>query len=207
MYKIPYFTEQNEEEVLRFMEQYPLATLIGSEAGKSVATQVPLLMRRNTDQSLSLRGHMMRHTDHHLVFENNPDVLALFAGPNCYVSASWYEERGSGSTWNYVTVHVRGTLRFTDESQTIQLLADLTRKFEEEQERPQMLEDLSGQYVTNAIKAIAGFEIEVKEIYPVFKLSQNQNEQSHKNIIDQLQKRARYGDREIAQMMEARRRK
>lgn len=187
------------------MEQHPFATLIGSKDEKSVATQVPLLIRQNGDQSLSLRGHMMRHTDHHLAFEYNPEVLVLFTGPNCYVSASWYEERGSGSTWNYVTVHVRGYLRFSDEMQTIQLLSDLTRKFEMEQERPQMLEDLSEHYVMNAVKAISGFEIEVKEIYPVFKLSQNQNDESYKNIIDHLQRSTRCGDKEIAQMMVARR--
>ena len=32
----------------------------------------------------------MRNTDHHKAFIENPKALAVFTGPDTYVSASWY---------------------------------------------------------------------------------------------------------------------
>jgi transcriptional regulator len=43
-------------------------------------------------------------------------------------------------------------------------------------------------YVSDNMKAIVGFEIELTNIEHVFKLSQNRDEESYDNIIQQLEK-------------------
>ena len=67
--------------------------------GKPIATQVPLLIEEE-DGQLVLRGHVMRGSDHWQGFSANADVLAVFSGPNCPISASWYTGIESASTWN-----------------------------------------------------------------------------------------------------------
>ncbi len=186
MYRMPEFTEQDHAKVLHFMKEHPFVTLIGNEEGRSVATQVPVLLEERNDK-LYLRAHIMRQTDHCKAFENNNDVLVLFTGPHCYVSSSWYKERNIGSTWNYMTVHVRGILHFTDTATTVQLLTDLTDKYEARQEHKELVADMPAEYVNAMVKAIAGFEIEVKEIYPIFKLSQNRSDESYKSIVTKLE--------------------
>ena len=42
-------------------------------------------------------------------------------------------------------------------------------------------------YVSNMMKAIIGFEIEITSIEHVFKLSQNRDEKSYENIIEHLE--------------------
>ena len=42
------------------------------------------------------------------------------------------------------------------------------------------------EYVQPMIKAIASFEITLEDIYPLFKLSQNRDDESYKNIVAQL---------------------
>jgi transcriptional regulator len=200
MYKMPEFTEKDMTAVIEFMKAHSFITLIGNDGSRSEATQVPVLFSEK-DGEITLRGHIMRKTGHHLAFEKNPEVLALFTGPHCYVSASWYSERHIGSTWNYMTVHARGTMRFLDEAGTTGIIMDLTHKYEDGRENPELVEYMPQEYVQGMVKAIVGFELPLSYIYPLFKLSQNRDEWSYKNIIQQLVATERYEEGRIAEEM------
>lgn len=203
MYKIPHFTESDRQTIFDFMNAHPFVTLIGNDGKNNVATQIPVLIKQD-ENKIILRGHIMRKTDHHVVFEKNNKALVLFTGASCYVSASWYSERGHGSTWNYMTVHASGILRFYDDEETIQLLKDLTRHFEDKQTNPELVENMSDEYIRTNVKAIVGFEIEVESLYPVFKLSQNRDDESYKSIVEQLETLDDCGAKEIAEEMRRR---
>ena len=112
MYDLPYFKEEDQEVVLQFMREHPFAFLTGAnQENKPVATQVPLFIDEK-DGKLFLTGHIMRNTDHHKAFEQNANVLAVFTGPHVYVSGTWYDDPHQASTWNYMSVHSKGNIRF-----------------------------------------------------------------------------------------------
>jgi transcriptional regulator len=203
MYKMPHFTEQDGAEVLAFMKSHPFVTLIACDGNKPVATQVPVLIDER-EGKIFLRAHIMRKTDHHLAIEKNPEVLVLFQGPHCYVSSSWYTEK-QGATWNYQTVHVRGKIELLDDAATHQILKELTEKYEQDQQRPLLIEQLPEGYVPAHIKAIAGFELEAGDIYPIFKLSQNRDDESYKNIVRHLADSGDSDARKIAEELKRRR--
>lgn len=184
MYKLPYFTEHNKDEVLQFMQAHPFVTLIGHDGTKNVATQIPVLIEEKGDKLFFL-AHIMRNTDHYKAIVAQPEVLILFQGPHCYVSSSWYAQK-MGATWNYQTVHVRGNCSILNDEQTIDLLTKLTAHFEKHQETPLLVPDLPDGYMEAHVKAIAGLEIEVTDIYPIFKLSQNRDDASYQNIVSHL---------------------
>jgi transcriptional regulator len=204
MYKMPEFTEANEAAVIDFIKANPFITLIGNYNNRSVATQVPVLISEQ-DNKILLRGHIMRKTDHHIAFEHNPQALILFNGPHCYVSASWYNERHIGSTWNYMTVHARGTVKLLGFEETKQLITDLTHKYEGTRQQPELVEKMPQEYVDGMVKAIVAFEIVLEDIYPLFKLSQNRNDESYKNIVNRLLATNDHGSEEIANEMIKRR--
>lgn len=186
MYSLPYFKEEDKEEVMRFMRAHSFITLCGCTAdGKPVATQVPVLFKEN-DGKLILEAHVMRNTDHHKAFEQNPQVLALFTGAHTYVSASWYSDPGQASTWNYQSVHARGVLNFLEEDELRRILQETTAKYENYKESPASFHNLKPEYINRLIKAIIGFRIEIQEIQNVFKLSQNRDEKSFDTIIEKL---------------------
>lgn len=188
MYDVPYFKAKNGKEVLEFIHHHPFITLAGVDANNSpVATHVPVLIEEREDK-LFLLGHIMRQTDHHKAFIQNPNILAIFSGSHTYVSASWYKNPKQGSTWNYRSVHAKGTIRLLDEDNLLQILKRLTDHFENNPSSPSLVEHLPSEYLTRLMKAIVGFEIEVKDIDHVFKLSQNRDEESYANIIDKLSK-------------------
>lgn len=184
------------------MKEYSFATLMGCEGNRVAATQVPLLIEER-EGKLFLVGHIMRKQDHHLAFEANPEVLALFTGPRAYVSATWYSNPHQASTWNYISVHARGTLQFLDDKGLIEVLRKLTLHYENNESTSTIYDNLSPEYVAPLLKSIVGFEIEVTKIDNVVKLSQNRDQASYKNIIKELSLQAGDGHM-IAEMMQVR---
>lgn len=189
MYQVPYYKEKDPALIDQFMHDHPFIFLCGvSDAGIPVGTHLPVLISRRSGE-LHLRGHMMKNTDHHKAFLKNPDALAVFSGPHTYVSASWYSNPLQGSTWNYMVVHARGRLEFLDHDGLLSVLKETTFHFENDRDSPALFEKLPDEYVSRMAKAIVGFEIRVLDCDHVFKLSQNRDEESFKNIIGQLEQR------------------
>ena len=202
MYKLPYFTEENEERVFNFMQKHSFAIITGFDGDFPVATHVPLDISEK-DGKIILTGHMMKNTDHHKAFVKNENILVIFSGPHCYVSASWYVKKDVASTWNYIDVHAKGKIKFTDEEQTKQIINNLTNQFEPEKSEAAFAK-LSTEYVDRLVKAIIGFRIEVFSLENVFKLSQNRDIESRKKVIEMLLKQEESGANEIALEMQKR---
>jgi transcriptional regulator len=129
----------------------------------------------------------MKKQDHTRAFFQNPDALVVFSGAHSYVSASWYTDKQTASTWNYQTVQVSGRLQFKDEDFLRQLLVRLTETFESKGS-PSLVQNMDPKYVQQMMQAIVAFELEVQSIRHVFKLSQNRDRQSQSNIIEELGK-------------------
>jgi transcriptional regulator len=187
MYNLPYFKEKNQERVMEFIHQHPFAFIAGSDKeGKPVATQIPVFIEEKEGR-LYLTGHMMRNTDHHRAFEVNAAVLCVFTGPHAYVSATWYSNPHQASTWNYMSVHVKGQMRFLDEEGLINVLKKTSLHFEGgDRSSETVYDNLPEDYRSRLLNAIVAFEVEVQEMDNVFKLSQNHDKESYGNIIQQL---------------------
>jgi transcriptional regulator len=197
MYKLPYFTEQDQEEILAFMRQNSFAVVTGFDDEYPVATQLPLNIEIREGGKTFLTGHLMKNTDHHKAFEKNKNVLVVFTGPHCFISASWYDKPAGASTWNYVTVHAKGKINFTDEAGTYKAIKAITDKYEGTDTQASFGK-IADEYIQRHIKAIVGFEIEVTNLDNVFKLSQNHDEETRKKIVTELNKRMDENSKMIA---------
>jgi transcriptional regulator len=204
MYNLPYYKEKDGEEVLRFMREHPFVFLTGVNAeSKPVATQVPVFIDEK-EGKLFLTGHIMKNTDHHKAFEQVSDVLAVFTGPHTYVSATWYDNPHQASTWNYMSVHAKGIIRFGDGDDLVAILKRLTLHYENSNtSSTTVFDNLPTDYTERLMKAIVSFEIEVVSMDHVFKLSQDRDEKSYDNIIGRLKEQGGDG-KEIAELMEKR---
>ncbi len=200
MYQLPYFVEKNIDEVIAIMKEYSFAVITGLGEDYPVATHIPLTIEVNEHKKIFLKGHLMRNTDHHQAFLKNNNVLVIFNGPHTYVSASWYTNPPSASTWNYITVHAKGKILFGDEAATYQAIKEITNQYEPPDSEA-AFSKLSEEYIQPLLKAIVGFTIEVEQMDNVFKLSQNKDEATRLNIIHHLQKRTDEGSRKIAEAM------
>ena len=194
MYNLPYFKEKDGKVVLKFMREHPFVFLSGvDEENKPIATQVPVFIDEK-EGKLFLTGHIMRNNDHHKAFEKNPNVLAVFTSPHVYVSATWYDNPHQASTWNYMSVHAKGRIRFGDHKDLVAILKRLTLHYENNNTgSTTVFDNLSSSYKEPLMKAIVAFEVEVTAIDNVFKLSQNRDEKSFNNIIAKLEEQGSDG--------------
>lgn len=189
MYTLPTFKEKDTAVILEFMKTHSFAMLMAVDAEqRPVATQIPFLFAEREGQ-LYLRGHIMKGNDHHKAIEQNKQVLVVFTGPHCYISASWYEPKHqqTASTWNYMSVHARGELRFLSDQELLQVLDDTTSFYENNPSSPSLYKGMSSEYVQRMAKAIVAFEIKVSSLEHVFKLSQNRDQKSYENILAKLE--------------------
>ena len=187
MYNLPYFKETDQEVVLKFMREHPFVFLTGvNEENKPVATQIPVFIDEK-DGKLFITGHIMKNTDHHKAFEQNTNVLAVFTSPHVYVSGTWYDDPHQASTWNYMSVHAKGNIRFGKGGDLVAILKRLTLHYENNNTASTTIFDnLPSEYTERLMKAIIAFEVEITSIENVFKLSQNRDEKSFHNIIGKL---------------------
>ncbi|CAN5608172.1 FMN-binding negative transcriptional regulator [soil metagenome] len=201
MYSLPYFTEKDADKVIAFMKGNSFAIITGFGEQYPVSSHIPLEVVMDEEGKIVLSGHLMKNTDHHKAFVKNDQVLVIFNGPHCYVSASWYANPQSASTWNYMTVHAKGKITFTDDKGTYEAIKAVTNKYEG-MATAAAFNAMSEAYVNQMLKAIVGFTIEVSSIGNVFKLSQNKSSSEKQNIIEELKKRGDENSVLIAEEMQ-----
>ncbi|MBA2744613.1 MAG: FMN-binding negative transcriptional regulator [Flavisolibacter sp.] len=204
MYNLPYFKENDPKDVMEFIHNHPFAFIAGcNQDQQPVATQIPVFIEER-DHQLFLSGHMMKQQDHHKAFEQNPNVLCVFTGNSSYVSATWYKDPQQASTWNYMSVHVKGVIKFLDDAALIDVLKKTSLHFEKgDQHSTTVYDNLPVDYREKLLKAIVAFEVKVQSIDHVFKLSQNRDKESYHSIISKLEK-GDDGGRFIAEEMRKR---
>jgi predicted FMN-binding regulatory protein PaiB len=116
MYVPKAFAEHDAALLQEAIARYPLATLVTAYDGALVANHLPMLA--DPDRADTLLCHVARANALWTTVDDRAEVLAVFSGPEAYVSPSFYAtKREHGRvvpTWNYVAVHVYGTLRVLD---------------------------------------------------------------------------------------------
>lgn len=188
MYKLPKYITANFEEVYEFMQAHPFITLTCNGAdGFPLATHVPVLIEIKNEK-IFLQCHVMRDTDHAKSLLEIKKAVCIFSGAHSYVSASWYEKKNVGSTWNYKAVHATGVLRILNKEDLFSQLKRLTEKYETGRSGKSLIENMEKEYVEKMMDALVGFEIELKTIPHVFKLSQEKSEKDFDNIAKHLMK-------------------
>lgn len=204
MYNLPLHKEHDTTEIHNFLKRYPFAFLTGCDKeNKPIATQLPLFIETKNGKQV-LRGHIMKGTEHYNAFLHNPNVLAVFTGNHTYVSGTWYTNPNTASTWNYMSVHIKGAIKFVSEKELEEILQSITLHFEnQDKNSPTVYNNLPSAFKESALKLIAGFEIEINNLDTVFKLSQDRDAQSYSNIIAKLKAQDHDG-RVIAAEMEKR---
>ena len=131
-------------------------------------------------------------------------MLVVFSGKHVYVSATWYSNPNMASTWNYMSVHAKGIIRFLDETGLEEVLRKTSLHFENDnQASTASYDNLPSEFKQRVIKAIVAFEIDITAIDTVFKLSQDRDAESYQNIIEKLNEQGEDG-RVIAAEMEKR---
>jgi transcriptional regulator len=220
MYTPAHFAEDRLPVLQSLMQAYPLATLITLTADGLVANHIPLRFTPAQDPSATseaaagavpvglLTGHVARANPLWQAFDAATDVLAIFQGPQAYISPSWYPtKREHGRvvpTWNYAVVHAHGRLRIRDDAAWAHALVDeLTREHEAARPAPWAVTDAPADYIAQLTRAIVGIEIPVTRLAGKWKTSGNQPAVNRVGVAQALAASAADTDRRMAALVAA----
>lgn len=183
-----------------------VAHVVSPTADGMVASFVPLVLDRAVGELGSLRGHLAR-ANHHWRDASAGDSLAIFTGPDAYVTPSWYPSKAvTGKevpTWNYEIVHVVGELRFRDDAGWLQrLVSDLTDRHEALRPAPWSVDDAPPEHVAAMLRAVVGIELKITALQGKRKLSQNRTPADRDGVIAGLAA-GNARDRAVAEAMRA----
>ncbi len=199
MYIPDVYKNENQSEIIRFIEENSFAILVNQSNGKINATHIPLFIEESNDNQLILSGHISKLNPQCENFAENGTILAIFSGAHSYISSSWYDYE-EVPTWNYLAVHVEGKIEILNEEQKLLHLDNLVNKYEKNSENPISTKSLSEKTMRQA-NGILAFNIIVQNIDAVKKLSQNKSENNKKSIISHLEKSENEGAKSIANEM------
>ena len=203
VYLPPAFTETRDGVLLAHIERHDFGLLVTQGAAGLIASQIPFLAVRR-DGALYLQGHIARANPQAADLDSR-EALAIFAGPDAYVSPGWYEAGPAVPTWNYASVHAYGAARRIEDAVWLHdLVQRLSERHEAREPRPWDMQALPEDYVQSMLKGIVGIEITVTRLEGKFKLSQNRPAADRPRIIAALERRADPDSHALAQLMRER---
>ena len=174
-----HFQEQRPEILHELMRARPLATLVTLSAEGLNANHVPLHLSQEPGPFGTLRGHVARENPIWQDFDADAEVLAIFHGPEAYITPSWYpSKKRTGKvvpTWNYAVVHAYGRMKVVEDAVWLRAqLEALTAQNEAAFAQPWHLDDAPVDFIAKLTEAIVGLEITITRLVGKWKAGQNQ---------------------------------
>jgi transcriptional regulator len=191
MYMPKHFDEPRPEAMHALMRERPLATLVALTTRGLEANHIPLLVDPEPGPFGTLRGHVARGNPLWRDFNAGIEALAVFTGPDAYITPSWYPgKKVDGKvvpTWNYATVHAKGKLIVHDDPAWLRPhLEQLVATHEASFPKPWKVSDAPDDYVAKMIGAVVGIEIPIHSLVGKWKMSQNRAEADRASVVQGL---------------------
>jgi transcriptional regulator len=199
---VPHFNRMDDADVAAFLDGIGAAEVVTTAPdGYPVATLMPFV--REGDRLLL---HMARANPHWRTIDGTVPGLAIAAGPQAYVSPSWYATKAEHGrvvpTWNYSAVHLTGTVTVHDDAAWVRdLVTRLTDLHEAGRDERWSVTDAPETYVDKQLRAIVGIELRVERLEAKAKLSQNRNDEDRAGVIAGLESAGTDRDVQVARAM------
>lgn len=194
MYIPRHFDEPSLDVLHALMRAHPLATVVTLAAGGLDANHVPLHLSADPAPFGTLRGHVARANAIWRDRVASVEALAIFHGPEAYVTPSWYPTKAETGravpTWNYAVAHAYGTLRVVDDAAWLRAhLEALTARHEAALSAPWRVDDAPADYIDAMIRGVVGIEIVITRLVGKWKMSQNQPLRNRAGVVAGLRAR------------------
>lgn len=208
MYVPPHFREDDRETIFAAIERARLGTLVTVGPAGPLVSHVPMLLDRNASPNGTLLCHLSRANAQWRTPAE--DALAIFLGPDAYITPSWYETKDETGkvvpTWNYIAVHVYGPMRVIEEPRELSaLIHRLTTQHEAPRDEPWAMTDAPSDFIAGQLRGIVGIEIPLARLVGKWKMSENRSDADFNGVVAGLAASSDPLDRAVANEMATRR--
>jgi transcriptional regulator len=191
MYVPAYFEETRSEVLHQLIRDHSLAALVTLDPAGLNANHIPLELDPGPAPLGTLRGHVARGNPMWRDFSPDVEALAVFQGPQAYISPSWYQtKRETGKvvpTYNYIVVHAYGPMRIIEDREWLRGLVErLTNRYEAGRAEPWKVTDAPVAFVEQMLGGIVGIEIPLTRLVGKWKVSQNRPPADREGVVKGL---------------------
>ena len=205
MYMPAFSAVDGEEQARAMVADIASAWLVTATGhGPPAATLMPTLWHGDR-----VIAHMAKANPHWRTIVDGTPGLLIVHGAEAYISPSWYAAKAEHGrvvpTWNYLAVHLTGSLHVHHASDWLRhAVTNLTNRHEQTRYAPWHPSDAPAEYLPAQLRAIVGVEMHVDEFEAKAKLSQNRPQQDQVGVLDGLRSEPQLrGNQTIAAAMEA----
>ncbi|MCC7273176.1 MAG: FMN-binding negative transcriptional regulator [Alphaproteobacteria bacterium] len=205
MYVPSAFREDDPAALHDTMRDARLANLVTTTAEGLIATPLPLFHMPEEGPHGTLYGHVAR-ANPQWRSPSTGDAMALFMGPDAYVSSAWYpskqEHQKVVPTWNYIAVRAYGPAEFFDDAdRLLEVVTRLTNLHEQPRPQPSAVTDAPEAFIRAQLRAIVGVRLPITRIEGKRKMSQNRNAADRAGAAAGLAASGRHSDRAAAALI------
>ena len=205
MYLPDHFAAPSTSDIHDAMTSANIGELVTFDGAALAGSTLPWVLDHDRGEYGTLRGHVARANPQWQTAVAHIDALAIFHGPDAYVSPSMYPSKPRHGrvvpTWNYVTVHASGSLVVHDDAAWVErLVRDLTSVHESTRTEPWSIDDAPRSYIDAMLGQIVGVEIPITRLTGKWKLSQNRPTEDHDGVAAELAAGSQ-GDQAVAGLM------
>ena len=193
MYQPKHFRESRSDAMAAMVRAAPLATFVVSSDDGLVANHIPFVLEGDTLDGGKLLAHIPRANALSALLRTPLPCLAVFHGPEGYVSPSWYATKAQHGkvvpTWNYSVVHAHGVARLVENGDWLRhQIERLTALQEQDRSTPWAVSDAPSTYTDRLMAALVGIEITVQRVEAKTKASQNQPTENQASVLDAVER-------------------
>ncbi|KIT15010.1 FMN-binding negative transcriptional regulator [Jannaschia aquimarina] len=171
MHPNPAFRQTETDRALQFARGRGFGVLAINGASGPLISHVPFLLNPAGD---ALDLHLVRSNPIVRVLEAPSEAVIAVNGPDGYVSPDWYEVPDQVPTWNYVAVHLRGTLHRLPQEEMHDMLDRQSSDFEGRlPKKPWTTAKMSPDALDRMMRQIVPCRMRIDDVRSTFKLNQN----------------------------------
>jgi transcriptional regulator len=190
------FEPRSDADLVRLIDEYPLAWVVSHSAQGSAATPLPLLGETDAaGRIVALFGHFALANPQVALLRAAPAATILFNGPHGYISPEPVSQPGWAPTWNYAVAHFDVEVEFVPRENDA-ALERLVTKMEAGRREPWTIARMGPRYA-QLVQRIVAFRAHVRRASARFKLGQDESPQSLAELLAAL------GDAPLADWMRA----
>lgn len=198
MHPAPLFRDTDAARLMRRVDAWPFALVVGVQSGRPVVAHTPVMPAPGGQ----LAFHLSRNNPATAALLEAQRALIVFTGPHDYISPDWYEMPDQVPTWNYLSVEAEGPVTAMDAAATTAFVDRLSERFEGDlYPKPEWTRDkMNPQKFEALLAGIIGFTLTPDRFEGITKISQNKPSEARRRAGAHL--KAAGGDPTISAMME-----
>lgn len=190
MYTPEKYRELRTDVLIAAIESARFATVVGCTSNGPEAVHVPLLVG-SAGNEIWLEGHVSRKNPITAMLADGAPMLAVFNGPNAYVSPTWIAEGldtgRTAPTWAYIAVQAKGLIEWRAEVRWLHdHVATMTTTAKQSVGSDWSTSRMPEDYAARLISGISGFRIHLHSLEGVWKVLQHSGDTAREGVAAAL---------------------